>query len=176
MLTLPSIPRSELAHVLHLLERGCATTSPDDVQVLVQGMPIRFPYRVYYAREDLRDACGVPGVTGRIALCLGTRHNDGYVREECMRALLLADEPWVVPFVLQLLGEYVLEIVTCIDSALSEQPPARYVSFAQENPLYMQRLGQQATSYWNEYYRRTYRRRDEYPALRLLGRLSRLSG
>ncbi|WP_282248406.1 hypothetical protein [Stenotrophomonas sp. PS02300] len=174
MLTLPATLRNELADTLRLLERGCATRSPDQVQVLVQGMPIQFPYRLYCAREDLRDACSAPGVTGRVALCLGSRHNDGHVREECMRSLLPSDEPWVVPFVLQLLGEYVLEIVTCIDSALSQHLPARYVAFARENPVYMQRLSQQATSYWNAYYRRTYRKRDEYPALRLLGRLSNI--
>ncbi len=106
---------------------------------------------------------------------MGTRHHDGYLRQQCVRDLLPAEEPWMVPFVLQLLGEYVVEISEHIDAAITDPPPARYVEFAAENPRYIQRLRQQATSYWNEYYRRTYPNRLEYPALRALARLGDLT-
>lgn len=147
----------------------------DHVQVSVSGMPIQFPSRVYYAHEDVRAACRVPGVTAQVGLCLGTRHHDGYVREECIRRLLPTGEPWVVPFVLQLLGEYVVEIVDYIDGALSDPALAHYAGFARENPLYMRRLSQQATSYWNEYHRRAYPKQHTYPALRVLGRIADLA-
>lgn len=175
MFTLPFIPEDDLAAALRLLERGCATTSPDGMQVLVQGSSIHFPFRVYYAREDVLEACRTPGMISKVALCVGTRHHDGFVREACLRALLPVEDAWVVPFVLQLLGEYVVEIADCIESALAGAIPARYVDFTQENPAYMHRLRQQATSYWNVYYRRAYPTRNAYPALRLLERLGEVA-
>ena len=42
-----------------------------------------------------------------LALCLGSRDWDGYLREECARGLATIDRPWVVPFVVQLIGELI---------------------------------------------------------------------
>lgn len=176
MFTLPFISQPHLAFALQLLRKSCATESPDHIQVLVQGMPICFPYRVYFVPDDVYAASRVPGVTSQVALCLGTRHHDGFVRGECLRRLLSVQAPWVAPFVLQLLGEYVVEITSHIDGALSDRTLAQYVEFARENPAHMHRLNQQAISYWNVYYRRAYPERQTYPALRVLGRLALLAG
>ncbi|WP_367344855.1 hypothetical protein [Stenotrophomonas bentonitica] len=175
MLILPFVSQTALIAAFGILARGCATESEDEVQVQVKGLPLRFPARVYYAEEDVREGCRAGGVVAQVALCMGTRHHDGYLRQQCVRDLLPAEEPWMVPFVLQLLGEYVVEISEHIDAAITDPPPARYVEFAAENPRYIQRLRQQATSYWNEYYRRTYPNRLEYPALRALARLGDLT-
>lgn len=172
MITLPFVAQTDLVAALRLLERGCATTSPDGIQVSVGGRPVCFPARVYYAREDVRAACSAGGAVAQVAQCIGTRHNDGHVRQECLRDLLLAEEAWTVPFVLQLLGEYVVEIAVSIDDALADVVPARYAEFAAENPDHIRRLHQQATSYWNEYYRHTYPDRHAYPALRALERIA----
>lgn len=172
MITLPFVSQTDIDAALRVLERRCATVSPDDIRVSVNGMPVHFSARVYYATEDVQAACRAAGIASQIALCLGSRHNDGYVREQCLQRLLLAEAPWMVPFVLQLLGEYVVEISTVIDGFLADCIPARYMEFANENPGHMHRLHQQATSYWNEYYRRAYPNRHEYPALRALQRLA----
>ena len=50
--------------------------------------------------------------------CIFTRHHNGYVRQQWMRAVVPHAEPWVVPFVLALLGEYVVEIVVDMCRAL----------------------------------------------------------
>jgi hypothetical protein len=47
-------------------------------------------------------------------LCLGTRHHDGFVRQECVSRLLerhhgWAIPCWAIPYIVQLLGEYVME-------------------------------------------------------------------
>jgi hypothetical protein len=50
------------------------------------------------------------GPTQQLALCLGSRHANGHVRETCLRQLLAHDCDWVLPFVVRAAGEYVLEI------------------------------------------------------------------
>lgn len=47
-----------------------------------------------------------------------TRHHDGYVRQEWAREVVPVAEPWVVPFMVQLLGEYVVEIVVDLHRGL----------------------------------------------------------
>ncbi len=58
-----------------------------------------------------------------LALSLGTRHSDGRIREECLRQIVAVDRPWVAPFVVQLLGEYVIKIVEVIAATIHEHGP-----------------------------------------------------
>ena len=60
------------------------------------------------------------------------RHSDGHVREECLLQIVAVDRPWLAPFVVQLLGEYVIEIVEVIAATLHEHGPERLAGFARE--------------------------------------------
>jgi hypothetical protein len=79
-----------------------------------------------------------------------------------------------VPFVLQLLGEYIIEICEDIrrfaEVDLASRPAwAREVrSFADENPDFIVLTQQRATSYWECYYRGPHLYRDTYPGLHAL--------
>ncbi len=86
--------------------------------VHVLGEQLAIPYRVYYRQSQVHKCAVRPGDQGHIALCLGTRHYDGLVREECTKQLLTVEQPWVVPFVTQMIGEYVIEIVQVIERGL----------------------------------------------------------
>ena len=66
----------------------------DAFTVNVEGEALRIPYRVYYdpdlLRRKIRDAQAAARL---IFLCLGTRHCDGYLRQECLRELVKNDAP-----------------------------------------------------------------------------------
>jgi hypothetical protein len=100
---------------------------------------------------------GAPGGArnrlGTAMLYLGTRHWDGYVREECVRQLVGIDRPWVVPFVVQLLGEYVLEIVDVVAAAIPGVNAAQFSEFVRENRGFMATTRRRMTSYWDCYFR-----------------------
>ena len=68
-----------------------------------------------------------------LALCLGTRHHDGHLREACLRQLLLQERAWTVPFVVHLCGEYVLEIVEVIGAALPAWNGEALARYLREN-------------------------------------------
>lgn len=50
--------------------------------------------------------------------CLYSRHGEGRVRQRYLAQMVASDEPWVVPFVVRLAGEHVLEIIKAIGRAL----------------------------------------------------------
>ena len=45
-----------------------------------------------------------------------SRHPDGRVRQRALGTLLDFDEPWTAPFIMQLLGEYVIQICADIET------------------------------------------------------------
>ena len=106
-----------------------------------------------------------------IALCLGTRHHDGHLREACVRQLLQQQRAWTVPFVVHLCGEYVLQIVEVIGAALPAWNGEALARYLRENPAYVATLERRAVSYWNCYYRAQYPVWDAYPGCRVMAAL-----
>ncbi|MFL6061476.1 MAG: hypothetical protein ACJ72E_09610 [Marmoricola sp.] len=141
-------------------------------QITVHGEPVVVPHRIYNAVPA--SVLSPDAQVGAAIDCLYTRHNDGFVRQTALRRVLTAEHPWTVPFVLQLLGEYVIEICEDIqrfaEVQLATRPAwAREVrSFAGENPDFIVLTRQRATSYWECYYRGPHLYRDTYPGLRAL--------
>ena len=94
--------------------------------------------------------------------CLFTRHHDGYVRHRHVAPLLVARHHWVIPYVVQLLGEYVVEIVEEIrDGTADVHVPGswqqdRFRDFALSNRSFVALTRQRAASYWSCYYRDEY--------------------
>jgi hypothetical protein len=141
--------------------------------VNVEGEALRIPYRVYYdpdlLRRQLRD---LQATSKLILLCLGTRHYDGYFRQECLRELVKNDAPWITPYVLQLAGEYVVEITADVANAIDGYSPAALRAFAWENSAYLATLARRMTSYWNCDHRRAYPERHSYPGAKVLAMLN----
>jgi hypothetical protein len=102
-----------------------------------------------------------------IGACLGTRHHDGHLREECLATVLCVEEPWVVPFVVQLVGEYVLPIVELIERTIPQVCETLYAQYVSENRAQFETLGRRVVSYWNAYYRTEYPKLSDYPAFRV---------
>ena len=129
---------------------------------------LRIPFRFY--SNDPDSSC-LPRLNERQRLILNaiyTRHSSGYIRERCVKPLLFSDELWIPPFVIQLLGEYVLEIIQVLAEHLAVFTGSTYLRFARENGAFFQLVRQRIASYWNCYYRFTFPRLKEYPAFRIL--------
>ncbi|MDY0744764.1 hypothetical protein SNE35_09605 [Paucibacter sp. R3-3] len=138
-------------------------------RVTVQGESLSAPARLYCSPSELRALIEqAAGDSRTLALCLGTRHWDGHVREECLRRLISTDRPWVAPFFVQLLGEYVIEIVEVIAEAVRLATVQDLCGFARENPKFMALTRQRATSYWDCYFRRRFGSLQTYPAIAVL--------
>lgn len=154
--------------------------SPDDFprqgsHVHVQGEPLFIPYRLCVSENNLwRLIDAATGDRRTLALCFGTRHNEGRAREDCLRALLGTDAAWAIPFVVRLLGEYVIEIVEVVAAALPSMNAAHIAAFVRENPAFMATTRRQASSYWNCYYRHKSKLK-RYPAIQVLDAMALLA-
>lgn len=120
---------------------------------------VRIPVRLYHG-EPHADAVAALTARQRLVLhCLFSVHHDGYVRQRHAAHVTGAAEPWAVPFVVRLTGEYVLEVVADIRARLARAlvpgSGARrvYGRFAAEHPEFLAVTERRAVSYWNEYHR-----------------------
>lgn len=144
--------------------------------VHVQSEQLSAPYRVYYEPSHLRELIrSSSGEQRTLALCLGTRHWDGFVREECVRELIGVDRPWVVPFAVQLTGEYVVEIVQVIAAGLGRVNEKAYGAFVRENPEFMATTKRRVISYWSCYYRAPFPKLEVYPGFLALREVEAMS-
>ncbi|HMS21617.1 hypothetical protein [uncultured Sphingorhabdus sp.] len=88
-----------------------------------------------------------------------TKSTDGFIRQRAAQSLLLKPTHLVFPFIVGLLGEYVIEILHDINAALPNFDPEVVRSFIIENPAYYRLTKDRIASYWNCYYRQTVTRR-----------------
>jgi hypothetical protein len=146
-----------------------------EFQVVMGSETLTIPYRVYYDKEELRKLTRHAEV-GAIALALGTRHYDGFLREAYVRELMARDVAWSAPFIFQLLGEYVEEIALAIEQSMTPLVQARLISFIQANAPYVETTARRATSYWTTYYWQRYASLADYPAFRVISSLCEEAG
>jgi hypothetical protein len=170
----PSFPASlqtAASALLQQLPSPNPTRPLQGFQVTVQGEMLSAPCRIYVAAGSLYSIIEASkGDDRTLALCFGTRHCNGHVREACLRQLLAEDpdRDWVVPFIVQLLGEYVIEIIEMIADAIPRMNRDRLSAFAAANPAFMALTRRRATSYWDCYHRDRFQRLDVYPAITAL--------
>jgi hypothetical protein len=138
---------------------------------------VSIPYRIYNPRPEpslvqrLDDQCSL------VLSCIYTRHHDGFVRHRFASRILASEDPCIIPFVVQLLGEYVVEICADVEryarESLLTRPAMRqsFAAFLADNPCYTTLTEQRAASYWSCYYRSQHPSRDTYPGLTALDAL-----
>jgi hypothetical protein len=173
-LAFPSRLRPAVRDTVASLATGELHPPRQAFMVKVDRETLCIPYRLYYTPEVMRRELGnAQGVIKLILACLGTRHYDGYLRQECLKELLASDEAWLTPYFLQLAGEYVVEIAEDVAEGIGKRDAAALAAFALENPGYLATLERRVTSYWSYYHRRTYPERNRYPGTKVLAVLHR---
>lgn len=141
--------------------------------ISVEGQPVEIPARQYRGAVGPGDYSHLSSVQLGIAACVYSRHHDGHVRQSWLPVLLAFDDACAAPFVTQLIGEYVVEIVSAIKSFLDSAGPdspliQRLSAIAVENPAFIELTASRARSYWWEYYTHPYATYDSYPASKVL--------
>ena len=119
-------------------------------QVTLEGETLTIPVRLYFNPGLPLDDPGRSEIERGIASCLGTRHHDGHVREACLARLLAEPRGWMAPFIVHLVGEYVIEILQRVEAALPALDPdmrAALAGFVRENPGYLDTIERRTVSY-----------------------------
>jgi hypothetical protein len=149
----------------HLHERQWS----DFFQVTVGVETVSIPYRLHFSSDLPSD--GETGIIYLMEKCLEARSNDGFQRQRAVQQLLRDVQPWSAPFIMAVIGEYLIEILRDINDALTPQASAALADFICANPRYWHLTRQRVVSYWDVYYRAQFGR-SEYIGFKLLGTLA----
>lgn len=167
----PAFPRA-ISHVASpALYQLLAGSRPGDagIDVHISGERLCAPSRIYTDKTMLLTLLSAsPADVGLLAACLGTRHHDGYVREACLRQLRGSDRAWVYPFVMALLGDYVIEVAELAASVVQTLDPDSLHALVRDNPAFFATTRCRAISYWNCYHRDRYRNYHDCPPVKTL--------
>lgn len=123
------------------------------IDVRAEGERILIPARLHFASEAL--PLVQSDVGWRFARALQTRSNDGFERQRAARDLMADLQPWSAPFIVALIGEYIVEILDDIAAVLTPEKVRMLGTFIAQNQLYWQTTKRRVMSYWNAYYRST---------------------
>jgi hypothetical protein len=145
-----------------------APTSDDIGPVSLHGEDIHIPSRIYSSEPQPETVRTLRTVPYLLLGCLLSRHHDGYVRERYVQLLLGAKQFWIPPFVLQLVGEYIVEISILLLSRISELDADLYAEFAAENEEFVARTRRRVISYWDCYYRLKWPNIYDYPGFQVM--------
>jgi hypothetical protein len=147
--------------------------STNSLTVQLDTKPLTIPYRLYFNEPDKAKESKLTGTQKTILNCIYLRHHDGYLRQRRLEQLVDKNEYWVTPFTLQLLGEYVFEILVVLDKHLTDNHIDNYDRFINENPKYWQQTESRMISYWNEYYRRQFPKLKDYLGRQMADRIKK---
>ena len=160
----PSSLQSEARRAISYLAEDKRWVRLGSYDVLVTGEQLSIPQRIYH------DPSGIPwwrvwGTKRLLLECLMTRHADGFTRQRYLQRIIRRDEIWIPPFVVLLVGEYVVEILNVIWENRQFLDRSIYGDFLRSNADLWHKTQQRIVSYWDCYYRSVPKK--EYAGFRL---------
>jgi hypothetical protein len=138
-------------------------------QIILEQETLKIPYRIYY------DEPSEQGLTDKEAFlmdCMFTRHHSGFVREARLRRIINSDSYVATPFIAQLIGDYVVQILNVIKEHLTPQQLDNLRRLKRENPTFFKITEDRVQSYWNYSYKFAYPDKSEYPGFQLLNAIN----
>lgn len=146
---------------------------PNELIVKFNGEELTIPKRIYFDEPNIDSETDLTDRQKIILDCIFLRHHNGYLRERRLKNLVDKEEKWIIPFTMQLLGEYVFEILEVLDEHMNEKTINDYYAYRAENPKYLLQTESRMISYWNEYYRREYPELKKYLGTALVRRIKK---
>jgi hypothetical protein len=139
--------------------------------VTVLGEQVQIPQRLHLSGFTLQPCS--ESTAGFVKACLRTRSTDGFERQQALTGIIGANEPWTIPFVIALVGEYVIEILDDIFGQIDRLDPLLVGRFLHENRRFHFDTGQRVASYWNAYYRHI--PRSDYVGFKIMRELNAMA-
>lgn len=135
-------------------------------RVNFEGEVLVIPERIYTDLSKLRVRSPLSEEERVILHCLLSRHYNGYEREAALREIITSPFPWVTPFVIRLVGEYVIEILNVVDANLAALDHGMYKRFLKDNDTFYSLTKSRIASYWDCYYKANYSK-NEYVGFKI---------
>jgi hypothetical protein len=159
----PAPLRDDALEVASRLPPASWNTSVSSLRVGSANVSI--PYRMYHD-PALIDTARLTAQQTVLLDCLLTRHQSGFLRERHLVRIINCDRDWIPPYVVQLVGEYVIEILGVIQKESVNLNARLYRTFLMDNPTFFALTKQRVVSYWNCYHR--WQPREDYSGFQIL--------
>jgi hypothetical protein len=121
----------------------------------IDGETVLIPNRLHFASNGVN--LSTVDKSALFSRALETRSTDGYQRQRALNDLLQHPQSWSAPFIVLLIGGYVIEILNDIRAALTPELVTSLEEFITDNNSLWETTKRQVTSYWNAYYRDRWR-------------------
>lgn len=110
-------------------------------QVTIKQETIHLPMRTYFQLPKNKQFSNFSPTQQQILRCIYTRHHDGFIRQNMLQQLLEHQlEYFIFPYLFQLMGDYVVEILEIIEPHLNQSNQKLLVQFISENPRYFRTI------------------------------------
>lgn len=134
---------------------------------------IRISGRIYFEEPKQQSENKLTDIQKDILNCIYTRHYDGYVREKRLKKISDISKKWATPYIVQLIREYIYELLPVIDKKINGETLDFYIEFRDKNPVYWQQTESRMVSYWNEYYRSRFPKLKDYLGFKIVDRIKK---
>lgn len=142
----------------------------------LRGEEVKIPYRVYFEDAEPEKLMQLNTRQRTIINCIYLRHHDGFIREKHLVPLLETNDYFVSPFIIQILGEYVVELISILNQRITEHNISRYAAFLNENKFFWKQTQSRIVSYWDAYYRNRFPNLRDYVGQHLSNKLNKALG
>jgi hypothetical protein len=166
----PKFLTVEVSSLLNKVSLKSEYQISDTFEVVINSEKLEIPCRIYFEEPNEKQLTETELL---ILNCLFTRHHDGFVRQQRLEKVLLSNEYWITPFIMRLLGEYLIEILDVIEKNLSDEWVDNLTCFIEENNSFFETTKRRINSYWNCYYRNKFYIKEDYVGFRILTRLEK---
>ena len=110
----PIFLSKEICEIEKYLDLSSKHESYEPFEISLEREDLVIPKRIYADPSQLKRLTKFSLTQKEMVYCFYSRHYDGYVRERCLIEIVGSNNYFCIPFILQLLGEYVIEIIECI--------------------------------------------------------------
>ncbi len=135
------------------------------------GESLVIPCRIYFNEPEPDLENSLTDLQKIILNCIYLFHHDGYVRAKRLSRIADNSKEWIIPYIIQLVGEYVYELLPLLNKKINKNTLTYYAEFIAKNPAYWQQLESRMISYWNEYYRCKFPKPEEYIGFEIVNRI-----
>lgn len=159
-----------------LLDKNFDIQPTVEQEIILNGQKLIIPRRVYFDNPTETTGNHLTNMQQTILNCIYLRHHNGFVRQRKLEKLINnTNDYFIIPYIFQLLGEYVMEILEVADKHINDKTIGNYLKFSAENTKYRQQTESRMISYWNKYYRATttYRKLNNYIGKQIFDRLKK---
>ena len=114
------------------------------------------PHRNYYNPPYSLLASKFSEVEKDILNCISSRNHNGYIRQKAILNIINSNNYWTIPYIVRIIGEYVIEILNDIDNNFEIINKSNLTSFVKQNLEFHNRTRSRVGSYWHCYFRRQF--------------------